>query len=109
MACSPVGSSVVAKPLDSAVARQKARPFRSSGMSAPVDATLTVEQAHRIAHDVEQELVQSVPRLPSTPNPSAQPRQHTTPSHITADLAWMVDGAIGADGATMRSLHAGAR
>jgi divalent metal cation (Fe/Co/Zn/Cd) transporter len=35
----------------------------SSGMSVPIDATLTVEQAHRIAHDVEHELMHSVPRL----------------------------------------------
>jgi divalent metal cation (Fe/Co/Zn/Cd) transporter len=44
-------------------ARTAADPELHAELAAGVDPELTVEQAHRLAHDVENALVHAVPRL----------------------------------------------
>ncbi|QUQ68860.1 cation transporter dimerization domain-containing protein [Kutzneria sp. CA-103260] len=51
-------------------------------MSVAADATLTVEQAHRIARDVEHELVHSVPR-PATATVHTGPVSAAEAAHDT--------------------------
>jgi cation diffusion facilitator family transporter len=51
-------------------------------LAVVVDAGLTVEQAHRIAHDVEHELVHAVPRLAAA-TVHTEPAAHAADAHET--------------------------